>query len=69
MATESTMFLRFSCRSNCSSFSGRKEGSEHVVWAHPLLSSASLANGYRHSESRGLPSLLLHFLIHENDCP
>ena len=30
MATDSSMFLRFSCRSNFSSFSGRKKGGGQV---------------------------------------
>ena len=50
MATDSSMFFRFSCRSNSSSFSGRKKGGGQMVWAHLLLSSASAypTNGHTH---------------------
>lgn len=34
MATDRSMFFRFSCRSNLSSFSGRKQGGRQVGWAH-----------------------------------
>lgn len=71
MATESSMFFRFSCRSNFSSFSGRKQGGEQIVWAHLLLASASALWQMRvHTiESRGVPTQLLHFFIHKNDYP
>lgn len=37
MATESSMFLRFSCRSSFSSFSRRKQGGEQVGPSATLL--------------------------------
>lgn len=70
MATDSSMFFRFSCRSNASSFSGRKKGDGQVVWAHLPLSPASAypTSGYTTLLSAEVfpPSCLL---IHKNDRP
>lgn len=66
MATESSMFFRFSCRRNFSSFSGRKDGDRDGTGSlGPPVVLLCLSNEWVHTaEGRDAPS---HLLTHKND--